>query len=78
MCTLVLDQPAIDQLRVLSVGVEIRDQQGTLIGYYRPAVGPADVDQYECPVAAEELDRRSRKGGGRPLTEIWADLERRM
>jgi hypothetical protein len=41
MGTLVLDQPAIDQLRVLSVGVEIRDQQGTLIGYYRPAVGPA-------------------------------------
>jgi hypothetical protein len=74
MTTLVLDQTAIERLRSVAVGVEIRDQQGALIGYYRPAVTPTDVDQYECPIATDELARRERQGGGRPLARILADL----
>jgi hypothetical protein len=76
MTALVLDQSAIDQLKAVDVGVEVRDQQGNLIGYFHPAVSPDDVDQYECPVSEDELHRRAAKGGGRSLTDILDDFRK--
>lgn len=72
---LVLDQSAIEKLKAVRVGTEVRDRDGNLIGFFRPAVDPADVDQYECPLSEEELLRRASSGGGRPLGEILEDLE---
>ena len=76
MTTIVLDPLATERLRAIGSSAEIRDQHGHLLGYYRPAVSPADVDQYECPVPDQELDRRARHGKGRLLSEILADLEK--
>ena len=75
MSALVLDRSAIEKLKAVAVGVEVRDERGTLIGFFHPAVDPDKVDQYECPVSEEELDRRARQGGGRPLNEILGDLK---
>ena len=75
MTTIVLDPMSTERLRSVGSSAEIRDQYGHLLGYYRSAVRPADVEQYECPVPDQELDRRARKGGGRALSEILADLE---
>ena len=76
MSSLVLEQSSIDQLKAVETGVEVRDSQGKLIGFFVPAITTDEVDQYECHVSEKELQRRARDGGGRPLTEILADLRR--
>ncbi|NUQ62154.1 MAG: hypothetical protein HUU20_06685 [Pirellulales bacterium] len=78
MSVLVLDQSAIQKLKAVASGVEVRDDQGTLIGYFHPVVSPEAVDQYECPVTEEELRRRSQEAGGRPLSDILRDLRDRV
>jgi hypothetical protein len=77
MPSLILEQSAIDQLKSVEGGVEVRDCRGNLIGYFHPAVNPNDVDQYECPLSDDELLRRARESGGRPLSEILDDLRKR-
>ncbi len=77
MSTLVLDRATIDKFRAVVGNAEIRDEQGTLVGFFSPAATPETVDQYECPVSEEELLRRSREGGGRPLADILRDLRKR-
>ena len=58
----------------VEVGIEVRDHQGKVIGFFHPAITPADVEQYECPASEEELLRRSRDLVGRPLSGILDDL----
>jgi len=77
MSSLVLDQSAIDKLKGVEVGVEVRDQHGNLIGFFHPVVAPTGVDQYECPASDDELLRRKQDGGGRPLADILDDLRNR-
>jgi hypothetical protein len=78
MSTLVLDQPTIEKLMmIVGDSAEIRDQKGVLWGYFKPVISSATVDQYECPVSEEELDRRETEGGGRPLTDILKELDSR-
>jgi hypothetical protein len=60
MISLILEQSAIDKLKTVEVGIEVRDHQGNVIGFFHPAVTPTDFDQYECPASEEELLRRSR------------------
>ena len=76
MHSLVLEQAAIDKLKAVESGIEVRDHQGQLIGFFHPAITPADVDQYECPVSEEELLRRSRDRDGRPLSSVLDDLRK--
>lgn len=78
MSTLVFDQVTIEKLKaVVAPQAEIRDERGVLWGYFQPVVSPETVDQYECPVSEEELDRREAEGGGRPLADILAELRDR-
>ncbi len=78
MSILVFDQTMIGKLKtVAGDSAEIRDERGVLWGYFKPVVSPETVDQYECPVSEEELQRRSREGGGRPLADILSDLRNR-
>ena len=74
MAALILDQSTVDKLKAVDVGIEVRDPQGNLVGFFHPAISPADVDQFECPVSEEELLRRAKEDGGRPLTDILDDL----
>ena len=76
MSILVLDQSAIQKLKAVAAIAEVRDEQGTLVGYFHPAVTPETVDQYECPLSEEELRRRAQEGGGRPLADILNDLRK--
>ena len=77
MSILVLDQHAIDKLRAVSEGVQIRDERDALVGYFQPAVTPESVYQYECPLSEEELARIADQEGGRPLADILSDLRKR-
>lgn len=76
MPSIILEQSAIDKLRTVEVGIEVRDRQGELIGFFHPVITPADVDQYECPLSEEELIQRSGDRGGRPLSSILDDLRK--
>ncbi len=76
MSIVVSDPATIDKFRVVVGSTEVRDENGTLVGYFRSAVTPESVDQYECPLSEEELLRRSQEGGGRPLADILRDLEK--
>jgi hypothetical protein len=73
----VLDQSTVEKLKAASVGVEVRDENGALLGYFEPAVTPETIDQYECPLSEEELAHIAREGGGRPLADILSDLGNR-
>ncbi len=77
MSTLVLDESAANQLKSACECAQLRDEKGTLLGYFHPVATPENCDQYECPLSEEELDRRDREGGGRPLADILRDLESR-
>jgi hypothetical protein len=77
MSILVLDPSTVNQLKSVFVPAEVRDEQGTLLGYFHPAAVPENLEQYECPLSEEELDRISREGGGRPLADILSDLRNR-
>ena len=41
MHSLVLEQAAIDKLKAVESGIEVRDHQGQLIGFFHPAITPA-------------------------------------
>jgi hypothetical protein len=75
MTSLILDQSLIEKLKAVETSVAVRDTNGNLVGFFHPAGTPDTVDQYECPVGEEELLRRAREGGGRPLADILRELE---
>ena len=77
MSVVVLDCSAAEKLKAIDACVQLRDEHDSLIGYFRPAVNPGDVDQFECPVSEEELLRRAQHGGGRPVHDILRDLRNR-
>jgi hypothetical protein len=73
----IFDPATLNKLRQINERVEIRDEAGELIGYFTPSIDRALYESVEIPVSEDELRRRAQKGGGRTLTEILADLERR-
>jgi hypothetical protein len=44
-----------------------RFASGRVVGNFAPALDPADYEGVDSPASEEELDRRSREGGGRAL-----------
>ena len=54
-----LDQAAVEILRRLSTGVQIRDAAGNVLGTFRPAP-PVYQEGEVPPTSEEELDRRER------------------
>jgi hypothetical protein len=71
MIQIVVDEVVKNQLLRTLGTCEIVDAAGNKLGNFtREYVG------YECPYSEEELDKAEREGGGRPLKEILADLER--
>jgi hypothetical protein len=74
---LIFDSVTLEKLRHVNERMEIRDQKGELIGYFSPRIDRSLYDSVDIPVDDDELRRRAQKGGGRTLTEILAELERR-
>ena len=74
MSSLILEQASIDKLKAVEASVAVCDADGNVVGFFHPAATPDSVDQYECPVSEDELLRRARQGGGRPLAEIVREL----
>jgi hypothetical protein len=78
MTAIIVDQATQAKLDKADRAVELRDEAGRLLGYFSPAVDRSVYDEIEIPISEEELDRRSKAGGGRTLSEIMADLNRQQ
>jgi hypothetical protein len=77
MKRVMIDEATRRKLGDLREPLEVCDDSGRVLAYLTPAEDRSIYDELVCPTSNEELDRREREGAGRPLAEIWADLERR-
>jgi hypothetical protein len=73
MVRIVVDESLKNEFLRATETCEIYDSSGNKLGNFtREIVGS------ECPYSEEELEQAEREGGGRPLKEILADLERQI
>lgn len=76
MTRMIVDPQISAKFRDVEEHVELDDESGSLVGYFIPGVDKSLYESVEVPVSDDELRRRQAKGGGRPLADIVADLER--
>ena len=73
MTKVVVDRATSRKLIDMRQPIELCDDAGNVLGHFIPVLLAS-----ECGIGPEveedELDRRERAGGGRPLSEILADL----
>ena len=76
MTRVTIDAQTLQRLRSISEGAQLCDDEGHVVGYFRPACG---MQRYPEPPALppEELQRRLATADGRTITEIMADLSGR-
>jgi hypothetical protein len=77
MQSVVADPVLRERLFNLTEEVEVRDEDGRVLGKFvpRPRLSPEYEELMKtCPFSDEELERRSREPGGRTLAEIWKSL----
>ena len=73
MTTVKIDAETLQTLRAVKGAVQLCDDEGHVVGYFRPAVGGQGYP--EPPILPpEELQRRLAAPGGRKISEIVADL----
>ncbi len=72
MSAVLLSDKLAKQLVNADSPIQMITTDGTLLGYFTPTTPRQMFDIDEA-----ELDRRHELGGGRPLAEILADLEKR-
>jgi hypothetical protein len=73
---IVVDEKTSEQLRRSNDTVFVCDASGRILGQFVPE--EIDPELLEPQISEEELDRREREGGGRPLADILKDLEARQ
>jgi hypothetical protein len=74
MTKVVVDAGTRRKLRNLAEDMQFTDEDGKILGSFTPA---AKNSRREPQIGEEEIQRRLREGGGRSLTEIMSDLEKR-
>lgn len=78
MVHIVVDEHVCSTLGHLDELAELRDAAGRTIGYFHPAVSVGgEAPRIGSPISDEELARRRRNPGGRPLKDILEDLQGR-
>ena len=75
MKRVVVDSATLAKLLDLCQSVDLCDESGRAIGRFRPAI--LDDPAMQPQISEEEIERRMKLGGGRPLAEILVDLEKR-
>lgn len=77
MTKLIVDGLTLAKLGNLAQSLELCDHSGRTLGFFTPAEDRSLYVGVEPPISDDELEQRQRKGGGRTLDEIIADLEKR-
>lgn len=73
MTKIIVDATTLARLRSIRETVQLCDESGLPLGNFTPVL----ASNREPQISEEELTRRLQQGGGRPLADILADLERR-
>ncbi|MBI3466266.1 MAG: hypothetical protein HY000_24900 [Planctomycetes bacterium] len=76
MIRIMLDQASVEKLDSVQQGAELCAPSGRVMGYYVPITPASLYREVQCPYTEEELLRFASEPGGRPLSEILADLEK--
>jgi hypothetical protein len=77
MNRIVIGDSLNQQFRSVADLCEVFDSSGNRLGLFQPDTQQTTYDGYECPLSDEELDRIEREGAGRPLADVFRDLESR-
>jgi hypothetical protein len=77
MNQIVIDDSASKLLCGAQVPCVLFNPAGRKLGYFTPALDPAEYDNFEPPISDEELRAAANEQGGRTLSDILADLEGR-
>lgn len=77
MTRVLLDRETLAKLHDIRERLELCDESGQILGYLTPVADGSQYRDLKPPVGEDELRRREREAGGRPLKEILEDLERR-
>jgi hypothetical protein len=72
MIRIVVDESVKNEILLTGETCEVFDAAGNRLGSFVP-----EFKHGECPYSDEELERAASEGGGRPLKDILADLEKR-
>ncbi len=77
MTSVKIDAQTLERLRTVSGPVQLCDDAGHVVGFFRAACG---AQRYPEPplLSPEELQRRLAAPNGRTISEILGDLERRQ
>ena len=74
MTKVIIDNKTRAQFHDLKETLEFVDEAGNLLGLFTPNI---DVELLKPQIREDEINRRLAQGGGRPLSEILHDLEKR-
>jgi hypothetical protein len=78
MQSVIVDAAVGARFHNLSMLTEVRDESGQVLGHFLPASADAAPEGApSCPYTDEEIEVLRQQTGGRPLAEIWRDLDRR-
>lgn len=77
MSKVILDDTLRGKLNGLNEPLEICDETGRTVGQFLPqhVYQKLLYASVVTPYSEEEMERRRREKGGRPLSEIWKRLE---
>ena len=57
--------------------VEFRDESGRVVGFFHPvALSHVASNQASSPISDAEIETARQQKSGRPLAEVFADLDR--
>lgn len=79
MSTVMIDASTAAKLTEPKTTVEVRTEDGSLVGVFTPRREATDAD-YEWAmreVTTEEIEKSLASGPGRPLADILAELQKR-
>jgi hypothetical protein len=75
MTQITIDASTVAKLKDVREMAELRDEGGRIVGHFVPGP-PRDANgNIIIPISDEEIERRSQQQGGRPLKDIFRDLE---
>ena len=76
MSHVTIDNNLSSRLHGLTESVELRDENGQVLGHFVPAATrPVELlPSDRCPYTAEQLQRMRNETGGKPLSAIWEQL----
>ncbi len=77
MSRVTIDAALLSKLANVLQTVELCDESGRVVGRFTPVIDKARHPGMEPQISEEEIERRMKIGGGRPLREILADWEKR-